>query len=575
MSNGADVRTMLPARCVGVISPTLRPLTAPLRTALLRTALLRTALLLTALTLPAATATAQPAGPPPGGLPGAASAGATPPDTFPPLPGPAIRRIESAQAISTETLGAISQVRVLSDGRVLLNDGMRRRLLMFDTSLTQVTVLLDSIAEVQNAYGSRSGRLIPYIGDSSIFFDPATLAMLILDERGRITRVRAVPYAQHSGQFSSSAPLWGTPAFDNRGRFVYRIAATAAPTPRPPAGVPWIPTPADSAFVVGVHLDSRVIDTLGVLRIPKVVYSIRMEPEGYYGINSVPNPLPLLDEWAVMADGSVAFVRGVDYRVEFRASDGSVTSGEKLPYPWMRMDDDAKTRFADSAKLVQIKMAKDQFATSMISWSNVLNKPYPPSFEIHEGYVVPPGMPADWILPKGVAFPPGYIPACPPGVTPTVTPGMMSMGPGGGITVIGGPPPAPATGGAAGAATPPACTQSYFQEMFGSGYTPPAPIYRAPTLVRPADIPDYKPPISYGATRADADGNLWVRANPMRPMPGGLVYDVINRDGRMMDRIQLPMGYQLVGFGPGRVVFLSNRDAKGLHLSRVRLKAID
>jgi len=549
----------------------------------LRPSLLATRLVLAALLLLPALTAAQTGGAPPGaaipttGAPsGAPTARVAPPDTFPPLPGPAIRRIESAQAISTETLGAISQVRVLSDGRVLLNDGVRRRLLIFDTTLTHTTVVLDSLAEVENAYGSRPGKLIQYVGDSSLFFDPATLAMLILDERGRITRVRAVPYAQHSSQFSSSSPTWGTPAFDRQRRFVYRIAATPAPAPPPPSGMPWIPTPADSAFVVGVHLNSRVIDTLGVLRIPRVVYSVRMEPEGYYGINSVPNPLPLLDEFAVMADGSVAFVRGVDYRVEFRAPDGTITNGEKLPYPWMRMDDDAKVRFADSAKVVQIKNAKDQFATSMISWSNVLNKPYPASFEMHEGYVVPPGMPADWILPKGITFPPNYIPACPPGVTPTVTPGMMSMGPGGAVTIMGGPP-APAAPSAAGSAAPvtPACMQSYFQEMFGGGYTPPAPIYRAPTLIRPTDIPDYKPPISYGATRADADGNLWVRGNPMRPMPGGVVYDVMNRQGTMIDRIQLPMGYQLVGFGPGQVVFLSNRDAKGLHLSRVRLKPLE
>jgi hypothetical protein len=40
-----------------------------------------------------------------------------------------------------------------------------------------------------------------------------------------------------------------------------------------------------------------------------------------------------------------------------------------------------------------------------------------------------------------------------------------------------------------------------------------------------------------------------------------------------VDRIQLPPGYTLAGFGPGRVVFLGNRDATGLHLSRVRLSA--
>ena len=58
----------------------------------------------------------------------------------------------------------------------------------------------------------------------------------------------------------------------------------------------------------------------------------------------------------------------------------------------------------------------------------------------------------------------------------------------------------------------------------------------------------------------------------MRPTPGGQVFDIINRQGVLFDRIQLPLGYQLVGFGPGRIVYLGNRDARGLHLSRVRLK---
>jgi len=85
-------------------------------------------------------------------------------------------------------------------------------------------------------------------------------------------------------------------------------------------------------------------------------------------------------------------------------------------------------------------------------------------------------------------------------------------------------------------------------------------------------LPDYKPPVALTSAKADADGNLWVRALPMRPSPGGIIYDVIDRSGVMVDRIQLPPAYQLVGFGPGRIVYLSNRDATGLHLSRVRLQ---
>jgi hypothetical protein len=58
----------------------------------------------------------------------------------------------------------------------------------------------------------------------------------------------------------------------------------------------------------------------------------------------------------------------------------------------------------------------------------------------------------------------------------------------------------------------------------------------------------------------------------MKPAPGGPIYDIVNRAGALVDRIQLPSGYTLVGFAPGKVVYLTMRDAAGLHLARVRLK---
>lgn len=470
---------------------------------------------------------------------------APPSSTLPPLPGPAVRRIESAQAISTEPLGAITNVRHLSDGRVLLNDGTRRRLLMLDSTLKQVTVVLDSLTEVQNAYGTRAGTILPYRGDSTVFIDPATLAMLILDGTGKIARVRAVPRAQDINSITNPTFQLGVPGFDAKGRFVYRIGAVAAPPAvAPPPGMPYFPSPPDSAFVVAVNLDTRKSDTLGVVRTPKVVFSMRMDQEYGFSVNMVPNPLPLTDDWAMLPDGTIAFVRGIDYRVDYRAPDGTVTSSEKLAFPWVRMADDDKTRFADSAKVVQIKNAQSDYSTQMIAWSNLLNKPYPASFTPPAGYVTPAGLPKDWILPKGVSFPANYVPACPPGAAP---PPLVGAG-------------------------PPTCTSTYFSEMYGSGYTPPAPTYRAPTLVRPRDLPDYKPPVGAGSVRADADGNLWVRTIQMRPSTGGLIYDIINRQGELFDRIQLPAGYQLVGFGQGKLVYLSNRDATGLHLSRVLLK---
>ena len=89
-------------------------------------------------------------------------------------------------------------------------------------------------------------------------------------------------------------------------------------------------------------------------------------------------------------------------------------------------------------------------------------------------------------------------------------------------------------------------------------------------VVIPADeLPDYRPPFAAGAVRADVDGNLGVRIiQPKR----GSIHDVVSRRGELVDRLQLPPGYTIVGFGKGKVVYLSTRDAKGIHLARVRLR---
>src|SRR5678815_3944219 len=76
-----------------------------------------------------------------------------------PTIGPPVRRIATASAVSAENLGSIVSTVELPDGRVLVNDGVRRRLLLMDTTLTKVEVVLDSLSEIANMYGQRPGML--------------------------------------------------------------------------------------------------------------------------------------------------------------------------------------------------------------------------------------------------------------------------------------------------------------------------------------------------------------------------------------------------------------------------------
>ncbi len=475
---------------------------------------------------------------------------------------PPIRKIESAQAVSTMPLGAITSVRQLPDGRILLNDGARRRLLLLDSTLAVQSVVLDSLTEVENAYGTRAGALVPYVGDSTLFIDPATYAMLVIDPVGRIVRVRSVPRAQDVAWITNNTGQFGFPAFDAKGRLVHRVPAQPArPSAPPPSGVPYIPQQPDSAFVVGVHLDTRRVDTLGAVRVVKTNMTIRVSADGGYNVNQTSSPMPLLDDWAVLADGTVAFVRGRDYRVEYLGVDGASTSSEKLPYEWVRFSEEDKTRMMDSIGTAQKKRELTNFVSQVIAWSNTLNKPFPKEFTVPEGYTLPQGLPGDWILPKGMSFPAGYTFACPPSVAGVAPPSA---------------PPAPASP-AAGAGAPtgagkPSCVQNPYADWYGNGYTPPAPTYRPQTVFPANELPDYRPPLPPTAARADGDGNLWIRTIPPKPIPGGQVFDIVSRKGVLTDRIQLPPGYSLAGFGRGRVVYLATRDGNGLHLARVRLR---
>ncbi len=498
---------------------------------------------------------------------------APPPDTtHRAMIGPPVRRISTASAVSTEDIGAITSVLELADGRVLVNDGVRRRLVLMDTTLKTVEVVLDSLAEVANTYGTRPGMLIPYRADSMLFVDPASYAALILDPTAHIVRVRSAWSPDDIFSYTNTTGNFGWPATDGRGRVIYRISARPGPPKvAPPAGVPYFPSPPDSAFIVAIDLDTRKLDTLGAVKIPKVDYQIHQSAEGFLSLTVMTNPLPTTDEWAVLPTGSVAFLRGRDYRIDYHQPDGSWTSSPKVPFDWQRLGDDDKQKFVDSVKDANRRSQMGTYVAAMIRWTNMYEKPYPKDFKVPDKFVPQNGLSKDWKLPPGVTFPPNYIYSCAAGEEPkmiassTPAPGAAPVA---GAPILAGGPAFPGAPGPQGGT--PSCIPSPI--VVTGGVAPPPPTIRELFVVPPDELPDYRPPFVAGAARADADGNLWVRTNPAKPVPGGPVYDVINKQGDLSDRLQVPPGYTLVGFGKGKVVYLSMRDAKGIHLARVRLR---
>lgn len=423
-----------------------------------------------------------------------------------------LRQLPAAVATSTDSIGSIAAVRQLPNGNVLVNDQARRRVVLMDPAMKVIGLVADSTSSTNNAYGVRPGGMIAYRGDSTLFVEPAGLSMLVIDPAGKIIRTMAAPRA-NDVNFLVGGPL-GNPGFDSKGRLVYRTMDFGMRGMRPPQpGQPFVPpTPPDSSALVRFDLGTRKLDTVGFFKIPKSNVQMSQDANGGMRVSVTVNPLPVVDEWAVLSDGTVAFVRGQDYHVEFVDAAGVRTVADKIPYEWQRLTDDDKSRFLDSAKVAMEKQRAAMMASG--------------------------GQAAAGTARSGLEAAAG-------------------LGGGGAPQIITMTREAPAGGPPGGGTTR--------MEVGGPGGMQVQPI----NMVSASELPDYKPVFGTGAIRADIDGRLWVRTIPTKPTTGGAIYDVIDNSGKLVDRVQVPAGTTIAGFGAGGVVYLGMRDATGLHIQRI------
>lgn len=88
----------------------------------------------------------------------------------------------------------------------------------------------------------------------------------------------------------------------------------------------------------------------------------------------------------------------------------------------------------------------------------------------------------------------------------------------------------------------------------------------------PEKFGDYEQPVQTGAVKADLQARLWILPRTSLSAKDGLLYDVIDRKGEIVERVQFPKGYALAGFGDGGVVYVVHMNgAKGI-LERTTVK---
>jgi hypothetical protein len=88
----------------------------------------------------------------------------------------------------------------------------------------------------------------------------------------------------------------------------------------------------------------------------------------------------------------------------------------------------------------------------------------------------------------------------------------------------------------------------------------------------PERFGDYEQPVQTGAMRPDRNARLWILPRTSRTANGGLLYDVVNRNGEIEERVQFPPGYVLAGFGEKDVVYIMRLKANRGLLERTTIQ---
>ncbi|HEY4306349.1 MAG TPA: hypothetical protein VGM82_17880 [Gemmatimonadaceae bacterium] len=411
---------------------------------------------------------------------------------------PAVRQVGALERVSADSISlkSVSIALAMPGGRVMLDDNVGRRVLVLDSTLSRATVAADTTAGTANAYGMSWATLIRYRGDSALLIAPSMLSMLVLSPTGATARVMAIPRPDDAQSFGSS---FGPVVLDARGRLLYfrgvlpgvmtltlgmQLLQDGKPTEitqrlrQFSGGTPFDigKVTVDSGTLLRVDLESRTVDTAAYIRVPKYLRDIRVDADGkLQSIVTTPDALPVVDQWTMLHDGTLAIVRGRDYHVDWIDPSGKRTTSPKIPFDWQRVNDARKTQLIDSAAAVWQKVFDDNAGGRRGGGANIGR-----------------GAKSD--------------------VAPNIA-GKAAL----------------------------------------------------------SELPDYDPPFREHALTTDRDDNIWVQTTQL--VDGRPVYDVINRRGVLIDRVQLPPFRTIAGFGPG-VVYMAVIDRAGVvHLERARIRS--
>lgn len=431
-----------------------------------------------------------------------------------------LRDVDRPSATSVDRFVRIGGVRELLNGSVVVNDYGRRQLLSIDQTLGAKQVLLDS-QSVNIGYGRQEAMLAPFIGDSIMLI--SRYALSVVDSRtGRLMRWGP----------ARTYPLIGalnppTVGLDANGNYVFRASVSQ----RPPAGAaasdstakPTVGPGTDSGVVVRANFTTRAITPAARLfQQPLGKISMDKAADGRMIARTVINVLPLVDEFAILSDGTIAVLRASDYHIDFIDSDGKVESAPKLPFPFVNLTEGDRQALIDSARTAQA--AADATGQSTMA---------------REGAAVAAG------------------------VAVAKATGLNGTKPGDGFSVDVKQTGALAAG---------TVTANPGQALQGTlpFATRAADIEYVPAERLPSRIPAFRG----GRTMSvDLNDNIWIQTTAKDPsLQGGVMYDVVSRSGKLEQRVRIPAGRTIAGFGRNGDLYLAFKDDVGFGIERVAVR---
>jgi hypothetical protein len=368
-----------------------------------------------------------------------------------------------------------------------------------------------------------------YAGDSSLFYESNTRSLDVVDPQGKFIRVMALPRPQDFNALGNT----GSAGVDGRGHLYYQgrrplnVPRPCGATALPPRLAAAPPSMGDSVPIIRGDFEKRTVDTIGRV---KVVVSGMSFPTTTTDANCtitsakvrMDPSVPPADAWVMTSTGSIAIVRSHDYHIDWIDPDGTQRSTAKLPFDWRRFTDAEKQAKIDSAKRIvdSLTAAGGYRLKSCGGGQSIEFDAEPPSANGSGDVMI-----------------------------------MGGSGGGRGLGSVG------AGRGGGGDAPPPGRDPTVCQTV------------TVTAVFAPLDsMADYLTPIRESSARADLDGNVWVLPTTSASAKGGLLYDVINSRGELIERVQLPGGRDIAGFGHNGVLYLSHGDWKtGYVIERVRV----